>query len=186
MVFDWSFSDSKSLHVSRIFLGIMTDFNNAVVRMVSYLLISKPSCPFSNSCGDCSKYTIYNWYHRHLCIQSITLVSQQGLHMYLSFCFPFTFTLPGQQCSLQDGLPLFSFFFFFLDSYSVWLSSRDYMICLHLKIPEEFVSLIFPDGFLLVWSNLIFFCTIPTGLRSPLSRALSYSLFVLTYCIRLL
>ena len=35
MVFHWSLSDSKSPHVSRTLLSILTDLNNAVVWIVS-------------------------------------------------------------------------------------------------------------------------------------------------------
>ena len=42
---------------------------------------------------------------------------------------------------------LFLFFFFFFDYHYVWSSCRDYMICLYLKIPKNFVRLILLDGF---------------------------------------
>ena len=49
MVFLWSLSDSKSPQVSRTFLCILADLNNAVVWMVSTCpIISKVSCPFAN------------------------------------------------------------------------------------------------------------------------------------------
>ena len=49
MVFHWSLSDSKSLQVSRTLLSILTNDNNAVVRMISTgPLIYKSSSPFIN------------------------------------------------------------------------------------------------------------------------------------------
>ena len=49
MVSLWSLSDSKSPHVSKIFLSILADLNDAVVYMVSTrTLISKSSTPFNN------------------------------------------------------------------------------------------------------------------------------------------
>ena len=49
MVFHWSLSDSKSLHVSRTLLSILAVLNNAVVWMVSTRPpTSKSSSPFSN------------------------------------------------------------------------------------------------------------------------------------------
>ena len=50
MVPQWILSDSKSPQVSRTLLSILTDLNNAVVRMVSTRpLISKSTSPFTKS-----------------------------------------------------------------------------------------------------------------------------------------
>ena len=50
MVYLWSLSDNKSSQVSRTLLSIMADLDNAVVWIVSaHPLISKSSCPFTNS-----------------------------------------------------------------------------------------------------------------------------------------
>ena len=52
MVFHWSLSNSKSPRVSRTFLSILADFNNAVIWMVSTCpLISKSSSPFTHLLG---------------------------------------------------------------------------------------------------------------------------------------
>ena len=49
MIFHWSLSHSKSPQVSRTLLSILTDFNNAVVWMVSnHPLISKSPSPCTN------------------------------------------------------------------------------------------------------------------------------------------
>ena len=56
---------------------------------------------------------------------------------------------PGQQSS-QFGM-----FSFFVDYYEVWSSGRDKVIFLYLKIPEEFVCLIFQDGFWIVHIQFI-------------------------------
>ena len=48
MVFQWNGSDSKSSQVSRTLLSILTDFNNAIVWMVSRPLISKSSSLWTN------------------------------------------------------------------------------------------------------------------------------------------
>ena len=60
MVFHWSLSDCRSLQVSRTLLGILADFNNAVVWVVSFclhtamssssftnLLVNGPSAPIT-------------------------------------------------------------------------------------------------------------------------------------------
>ena len=49
MVFHWSLSDSKSPQVTRTFLSILDNLNNAVIWMVSiHTLISNSSCPLTN------------------------------------------------------------------------------------------------------------------------------------------
>ena len=48
MAFYWSLSDSNSPQVSRTFLSILVDLNNAVVYMVSTLLVSKFSSPLTD------------------------------------------------------------------------------------------------------------------------------------------
>ena len=44
----------------------------------------------------------------------------------------------------------FGKFSFFVDHNKIWLSGRDWVISLHLKIPEEVVRLILLDRFLFV------------------------------------
>ena len=52
MVFSWILSDSKFSQVFWFLLSIMSDFNNAVVFMVSTCpRISKSSIPFTNPLG---------------------------------------------------------------------------------------------------------------------------------------
>ena len=49
MIFHWSLSDNKSPQISRTFLDILADFNNAVIWMFStHPVISKSSSPFIN------------------------------------------------------------------------------------------------------------------------------------------
>ena len=64
---------------------------------------------------------------------------------YLSFfllTFNFSLCQPGHQ-SPQFG----KFSFFIVDYYKVWLSNRNWMIRLYLKIPEEFAHLILQGRF---------------------------------------
>ena len=64
MVFHWSLSDSKSPQVFGTLLSIQTDLNNAVVSVISILsLIFRSSSLFSQTFGDRSKSTNYDWYY---------------------------------------------------------------------------------------------------------------------------
>ena len=56
--FYWSLSDSKSLQLPRTLLSILVDLSSIMVWTVWIL--------FSRSFWDCSKDTIYDWYHCHL------------------------------------------------------------------------------------------------------------------------
>ena len=63
--------------------------------------------------------------------------------IYLSFHLPSV--LPNRVPEQQS--PLFDRFSFFVDYHLAWSSGRDWMIRLYLKIPANFVRLIFSDGF---------------------------------------
>ena len=59
MVSHWSFNDCKSFQVSRNFLSILSDLNNAVVWMVSYPLISMSYSSLLNFWGLPQVYQPY-------------------------------------------------------------------------------------------------------------------------------
>ena len=143
MVSHWSLSDSKSLKVSRSLLSILTDLNNTVVWMVSTCpLISKSSGTFTNHLEIVPNapvtigITVTFMFHSFL-------VLWQGLHIYFSFRF-LLFLLCGLP---KRQSPLFSRFSLF--SLSITRSGRldeirsPVCICLYLKIPENFVRLVF-------------------------------------------
>ena len=69
MVFYLSLSDSKSPQVSRILLSILADLNAGLWMVFTCPLIYKSSSPFINHFDDCTKRTIYIWYHRHFHVQ---------------------------------------------------------------------------------------------------------------------
>ena len=99
MVFHCSLIDSKSPQVSRTFLSILDDLNNAVVS--TRPLISKPSCP----CTDPS--VTYRAYQLQLASLPLSCsivfsVLQQGLGNYLSFHF--LSVLPTSRTKQQSSL----------------------------------------------------------------------------------
>ena len=69
---------------------------------------------------------------------------------YLSFfSLSFNFTQLSARVAIpQFGMFFFFFFsFFFFDYYQVWLSGRDLVTRLYLKIPEKFVRLFLQERF---------------------------------------
>ena len=101
--------------------------------------------------GDCSKYTNYNWYHRHPLIPMIFLDLSMSLFHFLDFHF--VVSRDGNVHNSANSL--FFFFFFFANYHKAWSSSWVEGIYFFLKISENFVRLIFQDGF---W-----FVRIPSG-----------------------
>ena len=79
---------------------------------------------------------------------------------------------------------------FFIDYHLVWYSGRDWMIRLYHKIPENFVRLIFQDGFrvlhipFVLMDKLKFLAQFPVDhlIHPVVSR---FILLALTYCIHL-
>ena len=106
--------------MSRTLLSILTDFNCALVWMVSLCpLYPKSSSPFTKSFGYCSKCTNYNWYHCYLHVHScFFFFSSLARSRYLSlfrFILILLCGLPGRQSLL---FCMFSFFIFLFR----WLS----------------------------------------------------------------
>ena len=143
MVFYWSLSDNTSPQVSRTIFSILTNLINSIVWMFS----ARP--PISNSSSP-----LKGLFKAHQ-LQSVSpslscsiafLVLWLGLSTCLSFHFLWfaLYSLPGQQSSL------FSRFSYFVYYHEVWSSGQDHMICLYLKIPENFVCLILQVRFLFV------------------------------------
>ena len=129
MVFHWILSDSNSPKVSRTLLGILADLINTVVWVVSTCpLITKSSSPFTNSFGDRSKCTNYNWYNRHF--HAIYFFSYLGRSRYLSL-FSLYFSLfcglPGQQSPQFSRFSFFFLLFFLFFFFFFWLS-----LCVHM------------------------------------------------------
>ena len=77
----------------------------------------------------------------------IILLLERARARYLSFfSLSFNFTLWSAGTAKSTILQVL----FFVDYYKVWSSGWDLVICLYIKIPEEFVSFILQDGFWVV------------------------------------
>ena len=133
MVFHWSLSDRKFPQVSKTFLGILADLNNAVVWTVSTrLVISKSSSPCTNPLVTVPRASI---------IIGINITVFNSLARSRNSFHVLSVLLWGQPspqfCKFH--------FFFFVNYYKVWSPGRDQVTLLYLKIPEEFVCLILQE-----------------------------------------
>ena len=113
-----------------------------------------------NFFGDSSECPRYNWYHCHFQVLQFFQFSSKGQVLIFLFAF-FQFYLELRRNS-KVHYSAYSLSAFFLINYrKVWLAGRDQMICLYRKILDNFLCLIFQNGFwvvnilLFVWSNLI-------------------------------
>ena len=143
MVFHWRLSDCKSPQVSRTLLSILAVFNNAVVWMVSTRPpTSKSSRPFNNPLVAVPKAPITIGIFVTYMFQSF--FRSLGRSKYLSLSsHSFSFVLLSAGTAKSTILQVFFFFFFFVDYYKVWSSGRDYVIRVYIKVPLEFVCVIF-------------------------------------------
>ena len=146
MVFHWSSSDSKSPQVSRTRLRILAVLNNAVIWIVSTRPpTSKSSRAFNNPLVIVPKApitigTIVTFmFHRFF--------NSLARSRYLSF-FSHSFRIILWSAGIAKSTILqilffVFFFFFFFDFYMVWSSGQDYVIRLYVKVPQEFMCVIF-------------------------------------------
>ena len=148
MAFHSRLSDSKSPQISRTLLSIQADLNNVVVWIVSScLLISKSYSSFINPSVTVPRAPITIGIIITFMFHSF--FNYLARSIYLSFfLLSFNFTLwsagPTRSTIVQV------LFFFVVDFYKVWSSGRDYVICLHLKIPEELEHLTLQNRFWVV------------------------------------
>ena len=130
MVFNWSLSDIKSSQLFWILLSILLHLRCVVVLIVLVLpLISNYYCLFSER-------IYYNWhsvtftFYRFFC--------SQARSKYLSiFSLSFIFILGSAGMAKSNRRQVLFFRF----------SNRDLVIHLYVKIPENFLRLIFLDRF---------------------------------------
>ena len=145
MIFYWSLSDSYSPQVSRNFLSILVNLNNAIVLMVfTYLLIFKPSCLLIKFLGVIPSTPITIGIIVTFLFYSF-LVLKLGLRTYLSFYF-LLFLL----CDLLFGW----FYFFCLLSLGQVIRPRLGNLIVSQN-PKEFVHLILLDGFRIMLIPLV-------------------------------
>ena len=134
-------SDSKSPQVSRTLLSILADLNNAVVYIVSIrLVISKSSSQWINTLVTVPRAPITIGIFVAFMLYSF--FNSLARYRYLSF---FSVSVVSRNSKVHISTSSLSFV-----DYYVWLSGRDKVIRLYLKIPEEFVRLIFQGGFWVV------------------------------------
>ena len=144
MVFHWSLSDSKSPQVSRTLLRILAVLNNAVVWMVSTRLsTSKSSSPFSNPVVTVPKAPItigiIVTYMFHSFFNSL---ARSKYLFFFSYSFSFILWSAGAAKSIILQF-LWVFFFGFFNYNQVWSSGRDSVIRVYVKVPLEFMCVIF-------------------------------------------
>ena len=141
MVIHWRLSDSKSPQVSRSLLSILAVFNNAVVWMFSTRSpTSKSSRPFSNPLVTVPKAPITIGIIITFMFHSF--FNSLARSRYLSlFSYSFSFILWSSGTAKSTILQIL-FFFFFVDYCKIWSSGRDSVICLYIKVPQEFVCII--------------------------------------------
>ena len=140
MVLQWSLSDSQSPQVSRTRLRILAVLSNAVVWIVSIRPpISKSSRPFNNPLvivpnAPITIGTIVTFmFHRFF--------NSLARSRYLSFfSLSFRFILWSAGTAKSTILQIF---FFFVDYYEVCSSGWDQVNCLYVKVPLEFMRVIF-------------------------------------------
>ena len=117
MVFHKSLRDSKSSRVSRTFLSILADLNNALVWMVStFPLISKFSSPITNPLGIVPRapitFGITFMFHSFL-FSSLARYRYSSLFFSLSFIFNLWSARTAKSTVWQVLSHFFFFFFFF-------------------------------------------------------------------------
>ena len=141
MGFHWRLSDSKYPQVSRTLLSILVVFNNAVIWMVSTRLpTSKYSRPFSNPLVTVPKAPITI----DIIVSFIfySYFNSLAMSRYLSlFSHSFSFILWSAGTAKSTILHIF--FFLCVDYYKVWSSGRDKVMRLYVKVPLEFLCVIF-------------------------------------------
>ena len=144
MVFYGRLSDSKSPQVSRTLLSILDVFNNAVVWMVStWPPTFKSSRPLNNPLLTVPKAPITIGIIVTFMFHSF--FNSLARSRYLSlFSHSLSFILWSAGTAKSTVLQIF-IFFFFVDYYKVWSSGREYVIRLYIKVPQEFVRIIFWD-----------------------------------------
>ena len=145
MVFHRSLIVSKFLQVSRILLSILAVPNNVVVWIVSTRpLISKSSSPFNNPLVTVP-----------IALIVIGIIVTFMFHIFFFFVFQFPskvevlvllfilfwfYSIVSRSSKVNNFAS--SLFFFFVNYYKVWSSGRDWVICLFVKVPLEFMCVI--------------------------------------------
>ena len=142
MVLPWSLSDCKSPQVSRTRLRILAVLSNAVVWIVSTRPpTSKSSRPFNNPLVIVPNPPITT--DTIVTFMFHSFFNSLARSRYLSlFSLSFRIILWSAGTAKSTILQIF-FFFFVVNYYKVWSSVRDQVIRLYVKVPLEFMRVIF-------------------------------------------
>ena len=98
------------------------------------------------SFGDDTKSTNYNWYKRYFHVPQLCQFPSKVQVLIPLFTFFQFYSVVCRDSKVHNSESSL----FFVDYYKIWLSGPDLVICLYLKIPEEFVHLIVLDRFWVV------------------------------------
>ena len=155
MVFHWSLSDRKSLHVSRTLLGILGDLKNAVVLMVpTRPPTSKSFCPFLSIFSNCTKSIIS--INVTFMFHSFFFLFPSKVELFIHLLAFFNFYSVASRDSKVHNFA--SSLFFSVDYYKVW-SRLKRSFCMSKSQRDLWVSFFRTDVGLcvyhsFVWSNL--------------------------------
>ena len=142
MVFHWSLSDSTSPQVSRTLLSILAVLNNAVIWIVSTRRsTSKSSRPLNNYLVTVPNAPITIGKIVTLMFNSFFFFNSLVSLRYLSF-FSHSFSFILWLAGIAKSIILH---FFFVDYYKVWPSGRDSVIRVYVKVPLDFMCVIFSE-----------------------------------------
>ena len=147
MVFHCHLSNSKIPQVPRTLLSILDNHNNALVWSVSTCyLISKSSSSFTYPLGIVLSAPITVGITFKFLLFFFSSLARFRFLSLFHFLLILLWSVRTEKSTIWHVL------FFLL---TIIRSNRDWMICLYLKIPENFVHLILQDGFWVVFILLV-------------------------------
>ena len=121
MVFHWTLIDSKSPQISRTIISIQSDFNTAVVWLVSHACsYFQVAQSLHQSFEGCTERTNYNWYHSYFHIQWFVQFFSKVLEFISLFSFSLDITLWYAGTAKFTLVCLWAFFFLLSLGLVVW------------------------------------------------------------------
>ena len=171
--FHWSLTDSKSSHVSRTLLSILSNLSNTVVRMVSTLGII-----LSASITNCITFIFHSFF---------SSLARSRYSSLFSPSFDFTLWSTG---TAKSSIQQFSFFWLTITRsvplaeirWSVWISKSQRQLCAFPSL-GRFLGCAYTTS---LYGQISVSCTISSRSLPPPSRVLSNTRFELIFWIHLL